>query len=213
MASALRYLGALVAIGGASAVASQANAAITTISYGGLTPATNGHYDIFLAGSYEYTYFNNTQSHAFDCGPKCSGTHTSSDEYLFNALNAQFGDTTFTDGLPSPDEVFHDDFIHTYTKTVTSQSGQADTVFESGLASGDYIHLKFNAGGTDYLGTAHFTDGFHPGLDFIEYDTLANVQAANGAGEVPEPEVWTLLIAGFGLAGATLRRRRAQIAA
>lgn len=211
MASALRYLGALAAIGGVSALASQANATITTINYGGLTPGTDNHYDIYLAGSYEYTYFNNTQQHAFDCGPKCSGTHTNVDEYIFNGLNAQFGDTTTIAGLPSLGESFHDDFIHTYTETVTSETNVPDTVFESGLASGDYIHLKFNAGGTDYLGTAHFTNGFHPGLDFIEYDTLANVQAASAG--VPEPEVWALLIAGFGLAGAGLRRRRAQMAA
>ncbi|MDB5424030.1 MAG: hypothetical protein JWQ29_1446 [Phenylobacterium sp.] len=37
--------------------------------------------------------------------------------------------------------------------------------------------------------------------------------AAIGAGTVPEPSTWTLLIAGFGLTGAALRRRRLAVTA
>ncbi|PZQ42179.1 MAG: hypothetical protein DI570_29865, partial [Phenylobacterium zucineum] len=33
-----------------------------------------------------------------------------------------------------------------------------------------------------------------------------------GTGAIPEPGTWALMIAGFGLAGAALRRRRAQTA-
>ncbi|THD64539.1 MAG: PEP-CTERM sorting domain-containing protein [Phenylobacterium sp.] len=32
------------------------------------------------------------------------------------------------------------------------------------------------------------------------------------AGGVPEPSAWALMIAGFGLTGAALRRRRAAVA-
>jgi hypothetical protein len=34
-----------------------------------------------------------------------------------------------------------------------------------------------------------------------------------GAGGVPEPASWALMIGGFGLAGAALRRRKALVAA
>jgi hypothetical protein len=41
------------------------------------------------------------------------------------------------------------------------------------------------------------------GFDNFEFDTVTPVSAA-----VPEPASWALMIAGFGLAGAALRRRR-----
>lgn len=36
--------------------------------------------------------------------------------------------------------------------------------------------------------------------------------SVGSAGAVPEPESWAMLIAGFGLAGAAMRRRRAAVA-
>ncbi|MBI1196456.1 MAG: PEP-CTERM sorting domain-containing protein [Phenylobacterium sp.] len=36
---------------------------------------------------------------------------------------------------------------------------------------------------------------------------------AVGGGGVPEPATWALLVLGFGAAGATMRRRRAALAA
>ena len=47
------------------------------------------------------------------------------------------------------------------------------------------------------------------GFDNFEFNT---VTAAPLAGGVPEPASWALMIAGFGLAGASLRRRRAAAA-
>jgi hypothetical protein len=46
------------------------------------------------------------------------------------------------------------------------------------------------------------------GLNFTVSPSVLALQV-NGAGGVPEPAAWALMIAGFGLAGATLRRRRA----
>ncbi|HEX3366887.1 PEPxxWA-CTERM sorting domain-containing protein [Phenylobacterium sp.] len=55
---------------------------------------------------------------------------------------------------------------------------------------------------------AHFrsfsTDGVGPLLDNVSVDVT---------GGVPEPASWALMIAGFGLAGAALRRRRSAVAA
>ena len=46
---------------------------------------------------------------------------------------------------------------------------------------------------------------FHSPEDFVRLD---NVVLTSGAG-IPEPSSWALMIGGFGLAGAALRRRRA----
>jgi hypothetical protein len=49
------------------------------------------------------------------------------------------------------------------------------------------------------------------GFSFGENTQIYNFEVAGGA--VPEPTTWAMMIAGFGLAGAALRRRRAAIAA
>lgn len=43
------------------------------------------------------------------------------------------------------------------------------------------------------------------GFDNFEFDTVVAVPLAGG---VPEPTTWSLMLSGFGLAGAALRRRR-----
>ncbi len=50
------------------------------------------------------------------------------------------------------------------------------------------------------IGTAGFTDGA---------STIVIELSERGIGTVPEPGSWAMLIAGFGIAGAMLRRRRA----
>lgn len=41
--------------------------------------------------------------------------------------------------------------------------------------------------------------------------TEGGVSAVAGAGGVPEPATWAMMIAGFGLVGAAMRRRKAQV--
>ncbi|OJV29380.1 MAG: hypothetical protein BGO24_03985 [Sphingomonas sp. 67-36] len=41
--------------------------------------------------------------------------------------------------------------------------------------------------------------------------TEGSVSAVAGAGGVPEPATWAMMIAGFGLVGAAMRRRKAQV--
>ena len=43
----------------------------------------------------------------------------------------------------------------------------------------------------------------------IQVDDLSFASEGGATGAVPEPAAWALMIAGFGMAGATLRRRRA----
>lgn len=52
---------------------------------------------------------------------------------------------------------------------------------------------------------SYSTDGIGPLLDNVGVDVTS--------GGVPEPASWALMIAGFGLAGAALRRRRSAVAA
>jgi hypothetical protein len=71
------------------------------------------------------------------------------------------------------------------------------------LSGGDqYIYLVFITdvgAGAEYFGTAHVNAA----------GTLETVTYA----PIPEPEAWALMVAGVGLAGAGLRRRRRQVSA
>jgi len=64
------------------------------------------------------------------------------------------------------------------------------------------------------LSGLHLTGGSHS----IEFDqafsawTFVDEVSFNGTPGVPEPATWSLLIAGFGMSGASLRRRRRAIA-
>nr|WP_310522913.1 PEPxxWA-CTERM sorting domain-containing protein [Polymorphobacter sp.] len=60
--------------------------------------------------------------------------------------------------------------------------------------------------GVGFSGIAKSID-FAGGANFVGYDniTLGSITAGGG---VPEPASWALLIAGFGLTGAAMRRRR-----
>jgi len=49
-------------------------------------------------------------------------------------------------------------------------------------------------------------------IDNIVYDEGCAIRAGCGVGGVPEPASWALMIAGFGLAGGALRRRRTEAA-
>ena len=66
------------------------------------------------------------------------------------------------------------------------------------------------------INSAYFADGiilrwgpngYDVGLDNIRFD----VRAIDSGSAVPEPATWAMMIAGFGLAGAGLRRRRASL--
>ena len=52
-----------------------------------------------------------------------------------------------------------------------------------------------------------------PGFSYDFEPLNASRWSISGGGAVPEPASWTLLIAGFGLTGAALRRRRVALAA
>ena len=61
--------------------------------------------------------------------------------------------------------------------------------------------------GVTFAGIAKSID-FAGGADAVGYDNITFGSGTPGDGAVPEPASWAMLIAGFGLTGAAMRRRR-----
>lgn len=95
-----------------------------------------------------------------------------------------FTDNTFTTAIGSA-LVFN----HTAPATHSSPSDFLDVVSLGGMTT-QYVRYSVLA-----------SNGVNPGLSDIHFSTAS--------GAVPEPAAWTLMIVGFGAAGAMLRRRRA----
>lgn len=90
------------------------------------------------------------------------------------------------------------------TLNLTANSSDGGCV---GDPNGDACH--WDAIGVPFAGTAHSVD-FGGLADQAGFDNIT--LGSEIAGGVPEPSTWALLIGGFGLAGVSLRRRRAAIA-
>ncbi len=87
-------------------------------------------------------------------------------------------------------------------RTLPSNNGASDAALlatDRGLLKGSYV-VAFIKQGSAYGATANSGAIFERG-DFPHNDGI------------PEPSVWALMLSGFGLAGAALRRRRAAVAA
>ncbi len=88
--------------------------------------------------------------------------------------------------------------LPTAAETYDTQSVKTAGYDCGGTCSSGYFHLKFADSGTNYVGTAYVDSGA----------TLQTITFASTG--VPEPDAWALLIAGFGMAGAAMRRSRRQ---
>jgi hypothetical protein len=75
-----------------------------------------------------------------------------------------------------------------------------------GFAPGSFLNYGFTLGAFSTPGT-HETVIFGTGQ--AGRLVVTDLSGGGGPGGVPEPATWAMLIAGFGLVGATLRRRRA----
>jgi len=77
---------------------------------------------------------------------------------------------------------------------------------------GDVTNADFKVGGNSFLGAFAGDPGQNDGVSFINGVTFSEVTLAAPTvtfdGAVPEPATWISMIAGFGLLGAALRRRR-----
>ena len=76
----------------------------------------------------------------------------------------------------------------------------------SGDPTGSYCN--WSPVGVTFNGTAKSVN-FGGAANFVGFDNIT-LGAATPGGAVPEPATWAMMLAGFGLTGAALRRRRQQ---
>jgi hypothetical protein len=104
----------------------------------------------------------------------------------------------------------------------TSPGGGQDFAIHIQVLADSYQEVNIQAGGLGH-GVSQFYGMIDPmisfdlssGYDFsgLTLDVAPDAQPPVTGGGVPEPASWALMISGFGLAGAALRRRRAVVAA
>lgn len=92
----------------------------------------------------------------------------------------------------SNDYPFHGGFLDIYGLVFTTSSGEAVNFWSNGVTPGPDGALSYGAGVTN-------------GTDTLDY--VGSVSVA----PVPEPATWALMIGGFALLGAGLRRRRIAV--
>lgn len=159
--------------------------------------------------------------------------------YAGNRFDFRFGDADFAgyfDGAFGPQSIDHV-WISDFDNGTAFRDGSCNIGIFEGLAnpvfsSGKYCNTGIGAfegiGGGGDSGGSYFIDGklaaVHSFALWYRNDESRNRFAQlKGAvpiyfhrdfiaGAIPEPSSWALLIAGFGLTGATMRRRRAVAA-
>ena len=96
---------------------------------------------------------------------------------------------------------------------VTIVDGLGAILYSSGaitVGSGDVAsHFAFGFTSNNGIGIQWGPDAYNTGIDNIDFTFGSLV----GGGGVPEPATWAMMIAGFGLTGMAMRRRRAAFAA
>ncbi len=81
--------------------------------------------------------------------------------------------------------------------------------FDIGVA-----HFSFNDSGHILdTGNYDFVNNSPDGNESINWNLVGSGADRGGNNGVPEPSTWVMMIGGFGLAGAALRRRRTMVAA
>lgn len=92
-------------------------------------------------------------------------------------------------------------------QTVTFTDGSSQSInFPSAVQGG-------NGGGGAFIGFTDFGKSISSVTINATNDIITVDDARYGVAAVPEPDIWALLIAGFGLTGAAMRRRRVTVAA
>ena len=193
----LRYAMAMLATGGVVSGAASANATTATQTF-----------------NYSPTDFNSvtiggSSTPQFEYGPNFKSSLKSSyPSQLTTNGNSGIGLITMTPGLPGPGETYSSSSLSTGTNTKQGQYPKSSYTFASSVPSGgEYAHLSFDIGSTQYIGTAVIDGGAN--LQSISYEPAA----ALAVSAAPEPDAWLLLIAGAGITGVALRGRRSRQAA
>lgn len=152
-----------------------------------------------------------------DCSGYGLGVLTLTNYTLGTALTAtNFVDFTYNSNLvPNLDLLAFN--LQSITGALSDLPGTADVSISVGQAgTSDIWTLATEADGVWDLEITSFLQG--DGSEFPAGDQgTANldhgVSYTYSVAGVPEPEAWTLMIAGFGVAGGALRRRRQQVGA
>lgn len=110
---------------------------------------------------------------------------------------------TYPDGNPGTWTTNADHTVNTFTETYNILGAAADIYVDL------YAGLQCSDGmACDYGNTAKFALSLAPGTSFSS-DSGVFLKGSGAVGGVPEPASWALMLAGLGVIGATLRRRRA----
>ncbi|PZN93706.1 MAG: hypothetical protein DCF31_11880 [Alphaproteobacteria bacterium] len=192
----------LLAFGAALALSAAANAAVFTVTWSG-APFNNG------ASAIGHFDFSATPA---DLGG-------AQNQNSFPSANVQLLDLTISGATTGNGSFAQTDFASyyfasfsqlDYSQELIGQAmgngcsfGKAD--FCSFGQFGDFnLFGQFNGAPT---GTSYFT------LSTAGGDRMIVTSMASAVPSVPEPASWAMLIAGFGLTGAAMRRRRITVAA
>jgi hypothetical protein len=170
---------ALIVTGGLSAQA--ANAAIVVQTFDALPGASGYDVTIGNAAGPQYRYTNIVKP--------------------FGSINFNVLETVGNSQIAS---IADASTLPTAQSTFTSNSSFKPSAYDGNGFGPNFVGLKFNIGTGSHYGIANFAlnDDGAMALTTVSYDDVAI------PGAVPEPESWALLIGGFGVAGAALRREK-----
>jgi hypothetical protein len=174
-------------------------------------------------------HFATSLSGLNEAPPNASPATGFADVIFDDVLNTMQVNVTYA-GLLGPNIAAH---IHAATATPGVGTAPVATVtptftgFPSGTTAGNYSHVfdmtlasSYRAGFvTDHGGVAgaeaFLLDSLLGGTSYLNIHTtvFTGGEVRGFLAQVPEPATWALMIAGFGLAGTALRRRRAGGAA
>lgn len=181
--SGLKYALGMLALGGVAGGATAASAA-TTINYEPSLGFSSLTFEGALNPQYNY-----------------SATETKT--WLMPQDGGYTGLITDEAGMPAANEVFTTNDVKFNRSPIIppdSFRGALGATADA-VANDTYVHLAFNANGGSFIGYARYDENFD--LRSITYEA-GDFRVAG----VPEPASWAMLITGFGLAGAAVRRRR-----
>ena len=191
----------------AAAMAGSAHASLTTITFNGLAPAGSyasfGHGPLVLSG---VTFTSPSFMYAVD--PKYYSSSYAGGDF-FDSNFPPSGLNVVTAVLPKPATTVGFDFGGLFggpvTVSVMLSNGDmfTDTTTRSIVGTNSLAFTEFTA-------ATPFTSVEISMPDLPNYNALDNFTF--GSVSVPEPASWTMMLLGFGLVGAIIRRRSPKLA-
>jgi len=144
------------------------------------------------------------------CSFALCGGNTTSGGRMFYSIYGNTATFTFGPGINAFGAYFSGVQVLQHM-TFSDGSSQSVLIQNGGFSQGGMSFAGFIDAGKSITSISFDTGsgGYCTGCDIIAID---DVYFGNAGGAVPEPATWALMIAGFGMAGTALRRRRALAA-